>query len=547
MKHRILLLLIVTFGVIMSCSKDDVDHIDDIDDLNSDIIIERTNHVLDGKAHTLDINVKSSASISLQIPDSVNWISGSVKGGSKTEKIIALNIKGNLTENIRKTQIVVANNNNTVSKTISIEQAGSYKKVKVANAGTLSTLLTAEEKNNAQGLIVTGTINREDYNFLRGLSKLQYLDLSGANFPDYGISKFSGLLNVEVLYLPQDLEEFLAPVADPNSNDFYIDFFEDCPQLSTVYLGKSLKKLNSVSGLFTIWHQLKNIFVVPDNPYMIDINGIVFSKDKSEIILCPPTRTGDFQIPKSVTKIGNRTFFHSKFSSIDIPDGVTEIAKNAFESSGIESIRLPKNLKIINNRTFLDCENLKTVDIPDAVTEIGERAFLGTAIETVKLPKNLKKIGEAAFSSKLKEIDIPEGVTEIGAYVFAGTLIESITLPQGLKKIENDLFFGCSKLGSIDIPEEVTEIGNRAFSESGLKTITLPAKLNKMGYNVFEDCKQLTTIRIKAVTPPTVEVRWGIGSFAEKKNITLYVPRGSKTKYETHDFWKGFKKYVEDY
>ena len=61
------------------------------------------------------------------------------------------------------------------------EEPADGKVVDVETAGTLSTLLTADETATLTDLTVTGSINKADLNTLNGMPALATLDLSGAN------------------------------------------------------------------------------------------------------------------------------------------------------------------------------------------------------------------------------------------------------------------------------------------------------------------------------------------------------------------------------
>ena len=93
-------------------------------------------------------------------------------------------------------------------------------------------------------------------------------------------------------------------------------------------------------------------------------------------------------------------------------------------------------------------KNILKVELPDTVKELGETAFSGvgdwgafnfSSLERVKLSKNLSKIEERTFLNceNLKYVDMPENITEIGFMAFDGCgALESITIQMGLRKLE---------------------------------------------------------------------------------------------------------------
>ncbi len=50
---------------------------------------------------------------------------------------------------------------------------------------------------------------------------------------------------------------------------------------------------------------LMKIIVSEDNSVYSDIDGIVFSKDKTKLLICPTGKYGEYTVPDGVTSIGN--------------------------------------------------------------------------------------------------------------------------------------------------------------------------------------------------------------------------------------------------
>ena len=151
----------------------------------------------------------------------------------------------------------------------------------------------------------------------------------------------------------------------------------------------------------------------------------------------------------------------------------------------------------ISEETFYKCTSLTSITIPEGVTSIGTSAFIGcTSLTSIAIPSSVTSIGVQAFRecTSLTSIAIPEGVTSIG----------------------EQAFFNCSSLTSITIPSSVTYIGLYAF-------------------NIYPNS-------LTSVTSLIQEPIWAYGVFNDQayQEATLYVPRGTKEKYEATAGWKEF-------
>ena len=88
----------------------------------------------------------------------------------------------------------------------------------------------------------------------------------------------------------------------------------------------------------------------------------------------------------------------------------------------------------------------------------------------------------------------------------------------------------------------MTSIGRSAFYEcSGLTSVTIPESVTFIGYRAFYNCSGLTEVRSFIVKPFTISTY----VFSNASQATLYVPIGTKAKYEATDGWKEFANIVE--
>ncbi|MBE6734957.1 MAG: hypothetical protein E7563_06435 [Ruminococcaceae bacterium] len=216
--------------------------------------------------------------------------------------------------------------------------------------------------------------------------------------------------------------------------------FLNCVWLKELNIPASVTFIDS--DAFTKNVNLKAINVSPENKNYCSIDGVLYNKDKTELLYFPlGNGIESYKVSDGVTKIGKRAF--QAFSSLDeiiLPDSVETVSYRAFYGCGAE-INIPANLKVIEDEGFAACGITQAI-LPEGITEIGYRAFMSTNIETLTLPESL---------------------TYIGVEAFYNTPITSVVIPGSVSTIDEGAFNSCSNLQEITIPESVTYIGENAF------------------------------------------------------------------------------------
>ncbi len=273
------------------------------------------------------------------------------------------------------------------------------------------------------------------------------------------------------------------------------DAFDSCINLKSVTIPNSVTSIDS--GAFSNCISLTSIEVSGNNKNYSSTDGVLFNKDKSELITYPAGKTdSEYAIPNSVTSIGNYAFACStNLTSVSIPNSVTSIGYDTFEDcTSLTSVTIPDSVTSIGWDTFENCTSLASITIGNGITSIGLGAFSGcTSLTSVTIPDSVTSVGNSAFydCTSLASVTIPNSVTSIDEHAFYNTAyyndesnwdngvlyisdclidtnynFDSTTdyiIKDGTRIIANSAFSKWDNLISVTIPDSVTSIGDSAF------------------------------------------------------------------------------------
>ena len=347
------------------------------------------------------------------------------------------------------------------------------------------------------------------------------------------------------------------------------DAFEYCYSLMSVKIGNGVTSIGeyAFSGCGSL-----NISVDSGNKNYSDTNGVLFNKDKTEIIAYAKDKIQpEYSIPTSVTSIGERGFYGcDSLTRVTIPNSVTSIGGEAFKyCDSLTSVTIPNSVASIGVQAFFNCGNLTSVTIGTGITSIGDNAFeYCYSLMSVKIGNGVTSIGSFAFSgcSSLANIKIPDSVTSIGMCAFScsslnisvdsnnknysdinGVLFNKnkteiiayakdeiqpeYTIPSGVTSIGDYAFKNCYSLTSVTIPNSVASIGVQAFCNCiGLTSVTIPSSVTNIGDNAFLYCDSLT-----GVTIGTGVTSIGYGAFACCYSLTDVYYSGTEAQWSNID------------
>ena len=177
--------------------------------------------------------------------------------------------------------------------------------------------------------------------------------------------------------------------------------FSNCSALTRVSIPENLSFIGE--GAFGACTALEGFSVQAGNSvYSVDENGVLYSRDRATLFICPGGKTGLFEIPTQVTTVKSWAFYGcSGLSAVTIPESVTYIGACAFSGcSGLTELTVPGSVSSIGNGAFSSCASLNSVTISEGVTAIGYEAFDSCyALSAITIPESVTSIEQGAISS----------------------------------------------------------------------------------------------------------------------------------------------------
>ena len=282
-----------------------------------------------------------------------------------------------------------------------------------------------------------------------------------------------------------------------------------------------------------------------------DKNGDpAIDKSTEGTIAIPSSVAGSDGNMYAVTRIGQYAFVEcGEIATVIIPNSIKTIGLGAFlKCTSLTTIDLPNSVTTLEPFVFFGCTSLQSIDIPTSVTCMGQTVFGNcVGLKSVIIPNSVIDFRISMFyqCDGLETATLPNSITSIGESTFQDCYnLISVEIPATVTTIERWAFYGCSSLVAANIPNSVTTIGEMAFREcKSLPSLVIPSSVSSIGRGAFFDCRNLKEIR-SYIEEPFVT---GDDAFSRPNfsNATLYVPVGTKAKYEATEGWKEFKNIVE--
>lgn len=267
--------------------------------------------------------------------------------------------------------------------------------------GTLSELFGNGTDHELENLTISGFMNGDDFRTLRiilgapskGDNSVSGIKARDIDLSDVSISEGGGSYDGSRFTVADELTtdlfadcKLLRNAILPNSaTRLARNAFARCIALETLTISAGIEYLLPSSECIS----LRSIIVSEANSHFTSIDGVLLNQDATEILWFPYGKSGDYQLPPTITAIGENAFAETSITRLIIPATVTTIKRGAFAGSALTEILLPENITNISEGMFQNCSNLNSVHLGSGTEYIGNFAFDGTALNSLYLAADI--------------------------------------------------------------------------------------------------------------------------------------------------------------
>ncbi|MBR6563737.1 MAG: leucine-rich repeat protein [Clostridia bacterium] len=339
-------------------------------------------------------------------------------------------------------------------------------------------------------------------------------------------------------YIPTSLKTVTVTGGDLNYGAFY-----NCNNIETIVIGDGVESITPDAFIGTT--ALKSIEVSENNPNYCSVSGVLYNKNKTEIIWIPEnltlTLTVNYLYATGETAFSSvtKTVKYNTAYSVEVPE-IVGYTPNYTEISGtMPAYDLTIDVIYYEHELIArgDCNS----DISWTLYTDGTLVLRGSG----EMPDYTSGSSPwAAYADKVQTVYIDSAITHIGAYSFENCVnLTYIDYGYGVKSIGDYAFKNCDSLDSFSIPATVTEISDGAFCDcDGLTSVVIPDNVTKIGKNAFNGCDSL----IQATVGGAV-TEIGIDAFAGCASLTQVYFRGAPAVLGSNAFGSTDGKFVYYY
>ena len=245
-------------------------------------------------------------------------------------------------------------------------------------------------------------------------------------------------------------------------------------------------------------------------------DGLLYTKDMNTLVACPPGAGGAVVLPEGVESIASGAFAGCALTSITALGFVRDIAADAFDAEARSGavVALPAGDDYEARKAVWKAAGFESFKEP---AKPGDVAVPEPSEPEAPQASGLayEVLGDYTLAVSWQGARGPEGTLEIPATAEVGGVSYRVSA------ISDAAFAGRSGLTGVALPASVAVVGDRAFEATGLVEAWLPASVATVGERAFAACASLE--RVVALGSPWV----ADSALAECAGVSVYAPSDS--------------------
>jgi hypothetical protein len=365
----------------------------------------------------------------------------------------------------------------------------------------------------------------------------------------HGASRFTFVSMPHVVVIENDVFTTCSGISRVDFGDSLVlvqaEAFRDCSALVFTELPDSLVQIDDLAfraaGLITALHfgaaladvhgrafasSLATITISGSNQNLVVDNGLMFTKDRSRLVLFPHgLRLDQFVAPATVRVIADCVLFNcADLVHLSMPSVVDIGAQSFALCQSLKDVTFGDSLAAIGRRAFAEDAALASISFPPSLTVIADSAFCQCrGLSSVIVLGTLDEVAEGAFSycNQLQSLVIEDGVIALRDWAFGSCVkLSSVSLPNTLRTIGAYALQGSNVLTELWIPDLVTQMGQYAMSSSLIK-ISMPGDVD-MRENPLGYCDKLVEIHLRDTPAQSV-----CDALAMKPQVAIFISNRS--------------------
>ena len=372
-------------------------------------------------------------------------------------------------------------------------------------------------KTSLVNLKISENVKTIGTNAFQGCSNLKKIEFP-STLTSIGEKAFDGCKNItHICSLVKVPFEFLLNVFSSYTASLYVPEGSKDSYKSTNYWGQFS---NVVEGYFV------NEIISEDLTFDLMSTGSGETLKETAILTKSATTTPTVSIPSTIDRFK-----------------VTMIGPSSFSGNNkLVNLIIPANVQTIGDNAFNGCNNIvNIISKIENPTDISDNVF-STSSASLYVPQGTRDIYKSknGWSRFTTVYEGEMGEKTVGDLSFVYATADKTALLVGTTTTATDVVVPDS-FAVNDVYYYVTAIDKSVFKgKTSVVNLILPSKLTQIGDDAFNGCKNIATITCKSIEPPVISDNVFPAYIA-----TLYVPEGSRSKYQGAKGWRNFSTILE--